>query len=448
MLVNPPAFHEDDDPLVPFARMYRGEQSKIPVVQVRRKVADAWLKAAGAEADLRALQRKIDEAGKPASFALPDGVSVAGAVKVERVQKDVKNVVAVLPGGGDLAHEYVVVGAHYDHLGRGGPGSMSPQDKGIHNGADDNASGTAAMLEIAEHFAKKGSVGRSLVFAAFTAEEVGLVGSQHFVTHPPVPLPRVAYMVNLDMVGRVRNDILYVGGHGTAPLLDRAIEKADGKSALRFKSFGKGGYGPSDHMSFAMKKVPVLFFHSGQHRDYHRPTDDPDKVNYEGVKQAAGFAADVVAELVAAPREQYVDASDAHSMFNGPGDPSGPGARSATGSASGGIRASLGVVPDYAPDDEVKGLRISGTSPQSPAAAAGLKEGDVIVQINDDKIGSIYDLTDALSRGKPGDKWKIGFLRDGNRSEAEATLAERRPGPDAASPHGGAGPDDKGEKKD
>ena len=436
VIANPPAFHEEDDPLVPFAFMYRGEQSKIPVIQAKRSVVGQWLKSAGSD-DLRALQRRIDDNGKPGSFALPDSVRLSGTVEVERVQAGVKNVVGVLPGSGNLAHEYVVVGAHYDHLGKGGMGSMAPRSRQIHNGADDNASGTAALLELAEHFARNGSGGRSIVFAAFTAEEVGLVGSQHFVTHPPVPLARIAYMINLDMVGRIRNDILYVGGHGTAEgVLDKAIAEADEKSPLRFKSFGKGGFGPSDHMSFAMKKVPVLFFHSGQHRDYHSPTDDADKVNYKGIEQAVAFAADVIGDLAAAPRAQYVDAADAHSMFNGPGsgDREGGPARS----ASGGIRVSLGVVPDYAPDDEIKGMRISGTSPGSPAAAAGLKEGDVLVQINDDKITSVYDLTDVLQRGKPGQKVKIAFMRDGKRVETETTLVERKSTPiDAgSSPHG------------
>jgi len=173
-------------------------------------------------------------------------------------------------------------------------------------------------------------------------------------------------------------------------------------------------------MSFALKKIPVLFIHSGQHRDYHRPTDDADKVNYQGLKEAVDFTADILDQLLAAPREQYVDAADAHSMFNGPG--AGPTA----GSGSGGLRVSLGVVPDYAPDETVKGLRISGTMPGSPAAAAGLKDGDVIVRIGKDKIDSIYDLTDVLKKGKPGDKLKITALRDGKPVETEATLAERK----------------------
>jgi hypothetical protein len=402
--------------------MYRGDKAAIPVIQVRRAVADEWLKAAGVETDLRGLQKKIDDTGEPQSFALPETVKASGTVDIERVQQNVKNVIALLPGKGNLAHEYVVIGAHYDHLGRGGAGSFNPGANEIHNGADDNASGTAAMLELAEHFAKKGSDGRSIIFAGFTAEEIGLIGSAHFVAHPPVPLPRIAYMVNLDMVGRIRNDILYIGGHGTAAGFDRIIARADEKSPLRFKSFGKGGFGPSDHMSFAMKKIPVLFLHSGQHRDYHRPSDDADKVNYEGLEQAVGFAADVVDDLLTHAKEQYVDASDAHSMFNGPGA-NDPG--SATGS-TGGLKVSLGVVPDYAPEEDAGGMRISGTTPGSPAAAAGLKEGDVITQIGDDKIATVYDLTDFLKKAKPGEKVKITVLRDGKTVDAEATLTARK----------------------
>src|SRR5688500_15088708 len=179
------------------------------------------------------------------------------------------------------------------------------------------------------------------------------------------------------------------------------------------KSFGKGGFGPSDHMSFALKRIPVLFFYSGQHPDYHRPSDDPDKINYAGIEGVVDMAANVVQKLRVLPREQYVEAADAHSMFGGT-----PGAGG--GSA---FKASLGVVPDYAAED-VKGVRISGTSPGSPAAKAGLKEGDVIVQWGDNKLDSVYGLTDELKKAKPGAKVTLGVMRDGQRIELEATLAE------------------------
>ena len=414
VIVNPPTFHEAEDPLVPFSRTFGGDHSDIPVVQVRRRVVDRWLTDAGAAEDLKTLQEKIDDTGEPHSVVLPESLRVVGNVEIERVQSDVKNVVAVLPGEGKLKDEYVVIGGHYDHLGRGGSGSLKPGANEIHNGADDNASGTAAVLKLAEVFSKRGSMGRSIVFVTFTGEEAGLIGSSQFVNHPPVPLDKVAYMLNLDMVGRVRNDVIYVGGTGTAPGFDKILADADEASPLTIKNFGKGGFGPSDHMSFALKRVPVLFFYSGQHPDYHRPTDDPETVNYQGIDEVVGVVTNVAQRLLVQPREQYVDAADAKSAFaHGPGSPAG-------GSP---FRATLGVVPDYAAED-VKGVRITGTSPGSPAAKAGLKDGDTIVQWDQTKLDSVYGLTDELKRARPGQKVKLGVLRDGKRIELEATLAE------------------------
>jgi Zn-dependent M28 family amino/carboxypeptidase len=409
LLVNPPT--RGDDATIPFS-VQGFEKGPIPLLHVRRHVADDMLKRAGADKDLAALQAEIDSTGKPLATPLKD-VTASGQVKILRKDTPVKNVVAVLPGKGELANEFVVIGAHYDHLGRGGPGSLKPNSHEIHNGADDNASGTTAMLKLAEHYAKTGSTGRSMIFIAFTAEESGLIGSEHFVDHPPIPLDKIAYMLNLDMVGRVRNEVLSIGGSGTAPSFDAILKKADDASPLVMKSFGKGGFGPSDHMSFAMKKVPVLFFWSGNHADYHRPTDDADKVNYEGMEQVIAFATNVLDELRTHPREQYVAAADHGGMSPG------------TGSGSARSRVTLGVVPDYSGEEE-KGVRISGTVPGSPAEKAGLKEGDVLLQFNDDKIESLYTLTDLLAAGKPGDKVKIVVLRDGKKVELEATLAERK----------------------
>ena len=418
VVVNPPTFHEEDDPLVPFSRTFGGDHADIPVMQVRRSVAEEWLKSGGSKEDLKALQARIDDSGRSHSVVLPGAARVTGNVVVRRVQSEVKNVLAVLPGSGALKDEYLVIGAHYDHLGHGGPGSLTPSSDDIHNGADDNASGTSAMLELAEVFSRRGSFGRSILFCAFTGEESGLIGSQYLVSHPPVPLDKIAYMINLDMVGRVRGGVIYVGGMGTAPSLEKIVNEADEASPLQVKSFGKGGFGPSDHLSFALKRVPVLFFYSGQHADYHRPTDDADKVNYKGIGEVVGLVTGVAQKLLVLPREQYVEAADANSVFGGA--PGAPGAHGAGG--GGGFRASLGVVPDYSAED-VKGVRISGTSPGSPAAKAGLKDGDVIVQWGADKLDSVYDLTDQLKKAKPGEKVKLGVMRGGKRVDLEATLA-------------------------
>ena len=407
ILVNPPKHHEDVP--MPFAREMLSEKSAIPFIHVKRHVANDMLAKAGAK-DLAALQAEIDDTGKPLAMVLPD-VSASGVVKIQRTETKVKNVVGVLPGKGELANEYVVIGAHYDHLGKGGAGSLKPMAKEIHNGADDNASGTAAVLEIAEHYAKAGSTdGRSIVFALFTAEESGLIGSERFVDHPPVPLDKIAYMLNLDMVGRVRNNSLSIGGGGTAASFDAILKQADEASPLELKTLAKSGYAPSDHMSFALKKIPVLFFWSSTHPDYHRPSDDADKINYEGIEQVVKLTTTIADALRTHAREQYVAAFD-HSGMS-------PGGR-------GGSRVTLGVVPDYG-TDEVKGVRISGTVPGSPAAAAGLKDGDVLIQFNDTKLESLYTLTDVLREAKPGDKVKLVVVRDGKNVEVEATLAERK----------------------
>ena len=412
LIVNPPAHHEDD--VMPWQPM--GGKGPVPFLHVKRHVADAMLKQAGAK-DLAALQKEIDDTGKPLAHALP-GVTLAGQVKILMKDTPVKNVVGLLPGAGELAGEYVVVGSHYDHLGRGGPGSLMPNSKEIHNGADDNASGTTAMLELAEHHARTAPPAggrRSMLFVAFTAEESGLIGSSHFVNNPPVPLDKVASMLNLDMVGRVQKDTLQIGGTGTAASFEKILAKADEASPLKLTtgSFGKGGYGPSDHMSFAMKKVPVLFFWSGNHADYHRPGDDADKVNYEGMQLVIDLGKEVLASLTTMPREPYDATADAHGGGAMPGGPAG------------GSRAALGVVPHYGEHDG-PGVKIDGTSPGTPAERAGLKAGDVIIQFGDEKLDSLQGLTDALRRAKPGDKVKLVVVRDGKNVELEATLSERK----------------------
>jgi hypothetical protein len=397
------------------------------------------------------LQKKIDQSVTPASFALPD-VRASGLVELKRTRRTVKNVVAWLPGKN--REEYVVVGAHYDHLGRGGMGSLSPNSRQIHPGADDNASGTTALLMLAERFAGGPPPDRSIIFAAFTGEEEGLLGSEHFVADPPVPLKRIVAMVNLDMVGRIRtptqmaaaagghgatraatrastapatrddSPILYVGGAGTAAAFDAIVKRADERSPLQIKDLGRGGLGPSDHMSFAQKKVPVLFLFSGMHPDYHRPTDVADKVNYRGIEQVVGFTTDLLRQIADMPRQAYVDAADASPMRVGLINPHDSG-RAGSG---GGTRVTLGVVPDYSSFGQGGGVRITGTSPGSPAAAAGLKEGDVIIKVGQRTIDTLYDLSDVLAKAKPGQKVTVRVLRDEGKTtvDLEATLAERK----------------------
>ena len=208
------------------------------------------------------------------------------------------------------------------------------------------------------------------------------------------------------MVGRVRNQVVYVGGAGTAADFDPMLKKAVEGLPLEIKSFGRGGIGPSDHMSFALHKVPVLFLFSGLHADYHRPSDKASKINFDGMDEVVKLGEKLVVELTEMPQQDYVEVVDSGNAMNH--------------MSGGGTRVTLGVVPDYSEGTEqssVKGVRITGTVPGSPAAAAGLKAGDIITQFGSDKVDSLYDLSDLLAKGKAGDKVQLGVMRDGKKIE-------------------------------
>jgi hypothetical protein len=278
------------------------------------------------------------------------------------------------------------------------------------------------MLELARVFAHRAKTqppARSIIFAAFTAEESGLVGSARFVNHPPIDLKKAAAMLNLDMVGRVKKNLLYVGGGGTAPPFKAILKQADERSPLEFKNFGDGGMGPSDHMSFALKKVPVVFLFSGVHEDYHRPTDTADKVNFDAMAEVVRVAAGLVDDFAHMPKSQYVDAADKSTMMN----------PMSTGSGTGGQgvrRASLGVIPEYGQEEEGKGVTIGGTTPETPAAKAGLQAGDVVLRLGDHPTTTLMELSTALAAQKPGDKVKLVYRRGDKERTVEITLGERK----------------------
>lgn len=430
IIVNPPRHHDAEDRLLPF-RGGGAARAGVPVLTVTRAVADGWLKALG-KPDLDALQATIDATGKPHGLAL-DAVTLSGEVKIEPQRQDLSNVVALLPGKGRWKDEYVVVGAHYDHLGPGGMASLDPRGAAVHHGADDNASGTSALLALAERLAAKGGLERSILFIAFTAEESGLIGSARFVSESPVPLDRIVAMVNLDMVGRVRNDTLYVGGGGTADSFQRLLDAADSASPLTLKSMGLGGRGPSDHASFSGKRIPVLFLFSGLHEDYHRPTDTADKINYEGILETVKLTEQLVIDIVAGTRQQYVDRYDAQGINTNVGRQPVAGRAPATRPSTGPVaaddqrmparRVRLGVVPEFGGDETNDGLRITGTSPNSPAARAGLQAGDKITRLGAYPIGNIYDLQEALSRLDPGQQVTIELVRRGKTIELPLQVA-------------------------
>jgi Zn-dependent M28 family amino/carboxypeptidase len=409
LVVHPPEHHAAES-LPPLGRRM-GSVAAIPVIQIRQKLADDLLDASGAS-DLKTFQTQIDASFSPKSFILKKA-SVAGNVAFKRATYDLKNVAAFLPGKGKYAKQVIVIGAHYDHLGRGGIASLAPGSNQIHYGADDNASGTAAVLELAKLFSHAGPQPRSLMFVTFSGEEEGLLGSQYWVEHPPVDLKRVVAMLNLDMVGRVRNDAVIVGGVRTTASFPAILQRADEISPLQVKATWDNGVAPSDNTSFVLRRIPVLFFFTGNHSDYHRPTDTADKINYQGEAQLVDLVAQVVRGIVA-----QKDLSFAEMPTTAP-------TTRATDSSLRSGGASLGVVPDYG-DDAVKGVKITGTSPSSPAAKAGLLPGDILVEIDGRKVESIYDLTEILNTSPPGKTVPIKVLRDGKTATVQATFGERR----------------------
>ena len=323
-----------------------------------------------------------------------------------------RNVVGLLPGR-DAQGPVVVVGAHYDHLGLGGPmsGSLAPDDVGVvHHGADDNASGTAALLEVAGRLAREPRARASILFVAFTGEEEGLLGSNYFGLHPTVPLARMRAMLNMDMVGRLGTGKLLVYGTGTAAEWPGILATADaGKDSLTLSEIGDG-YGASDQTSFYSRDVPVLHFFTNVHSDYHKPSDTWDKLDYPGVERVAGLVARVAANVASRPAPL--------TLIRGAGKP-----EKADAVATPGYGAYLGTVPDFTPVE--KGVKISGVRGGSPAEKAGLKAGDIIVAFDDTEIKDLYAMTDGLRARKAGDSVRITVLREGQPVTMTAVLGKR-----------------------
>lgn len=319
-----------------------------------------------------------------------------------------QNVVALLPGTDPaLAGEYVVVGAHLDHLGRSAAGALDPEAKdAIRNGADDNASGTAAVLELARLLARRPAK-RSILFVDFSGEELGVLGSQYFVEHPPVPLDRVQAMLNFDMVGRLRDSKLIVYGVATAAELPAIVDSANAGLGLRVSALGDG-FGPSDHASFYARGVPVLHFFTDLHDDYHRATDDVEKIDAGGEARVIALAERVLRSLADRPAKLTAVRATPRVMAGG----------------GAGSKVYLGTVPDMSASDGA-GLRLSGVRPGGPADEAGLMAGDVIVELGGMAVKDLYGYSDALYSHRPGEVVEIVVLRNGERKTVKARLGTR-----------------------
>jgi aminopeptidase YwaD len=419
-----------------------GGDAGLPVVVISRQSLQRVLKMP--ESSLKDIEGAM-KMGTP-SFKLPH-VSLTIATDVVRREVAAANVIGVLEGSDPtLKNEAIIVGAHYDHLGRGGEGSLVPREGDINHGADDNASGVAGVLELARLFtSQRPKPHRTLVFITFSGEEEGLLGSNYYVNHPVVPLPATAAMINMDMIGRMRDKNLIVGGAGTAQewrsLVDTAnllqgmtvtasgtggqsasgstnslplVVAANGQtvvssdSAKQFQlTVNEDGYGPSDHSSFYAKQIPVLFFWTGTHEDYHKPSDTADKINYQDEARILTLVARIIRD---------VDTNSKRPTYRL--------AKSDSTGRSTGFRVYLGTIPNYA--DSSDGLLLDGVRDDSPAARAGLRAGDRIVRMAGHDVRNVYDYTYALGEMKSGQEYEVELMRAGERLIFRITPAARK----------------------
>ncbi|HLV26355.1 MAG TPA: M28 family peptidase [Gemmatimonadales bacterium] len=381
-------------------------------VYIARRFAALGLEPAGgvpaASACTAASATSCPEAYLQRFTARPASDAHRGITEGRRTQ----NVVAILRGTDpELRDQVVVLGAHFDHLGRSPESSLDPQaGDAIRNGADDNASGTAVVMELARVLSAN-PPRRSVLFVLFSGEELGLLGSLHFVDNLPVPMERVQAMVNFDMVGRLRDDRLIVYGIGTAEEMPALVQQANSAEAPLSLATVPDGFGPSDHSSFYAKGIPVLHMFTDLHEQYHRATDKANTINYAGLQRVADYATRVTREL--ANRDGRLT----------PIRTAPPSV--AAGSSSSGSSAYFGSVPDMAATEGVVGMRLTGVTPGSPADKAGIQAGDVIVQFGGVAVKDIYEYTDALRSHAPGDVVEIVAVRNGKRMTFSATLTTR-----------------------
>jgi hypothetical protein len=454
-----------DDRLARLSYDNAGEAG-IPVAVISQQLASKLLaghdlSAYKAHADAR---NALGDATLPRELRLPSKQrTLSISVEVMRRQSPSFNVVGILPGSDSkLKDEAIVIGAHYDHLGRGGEGSLAPREGEIHHGADDNASGTAGLLELARMLSTQPhKPRRTIVFIAFSGEEEGLLGSDYYVNHPTVPLQNTVAMINMDMIGRLQQSKLNIGGLGTASEWRSWIENENSTEKIRTSAFAKpqgsdsdstayhvnlngqttgrqyplvigangqpvvtkdmpteaaspfvlalneDGYGPSDHSSFYAKQIPVLFFWTGTHDDYHKPSDTADKINYEGEARIVAFVERIIRDI---------DKSDKRPTYTV--------AKSDSQQRSTGFRVYLGTIPNYA--DSNDGLKLDGVRDDSPAAKAGLKPGDKVVKLAGRDVKNVYDYTYALGEMKAGQEYDVEVMRDGKPLKLKITPEARK----------------------
>ncbi len=403
-------------------------ETAVPVVGISRGAASQLLGAKD-EKELAEIEKWIAmKKDAPPSVRIllsnPPAATAQLKINLEKRQVEAYNVIGILEGRDPvLKNEAIIIGAHYDHLGRGGQGSLAVNSSEIHHGADDNASGTSAVLELARQFARSKDNKRTIIFMSFGGEEEGLLGSKYYVEHPVWPLEKTVAMINLDMVGRLNEGKLTIGGVGTAsewkelinsknPATTTPHASGNGTAATAFAlQLNEDGFGPSDHSSFYGKQIPVLFFFTGTHNDYHKPSDTAEKINYDGLLNITNLVSSIARSIDQNPkRPVYTVAKSAGVM----------GGRT-------GFSVSLGTVPSYA--DSTDGMVLDGVRDNSPAAKAGLKPGDKIVKLAGKDVRNAMDYTYVLGDMKAGEEYDVEILRGTERMTLKIVpaAAARRP---------------------
>ncbi len=409
LINNSVSFPEDREKLDQFGNQAGANDLGIPAIQVRADLAEKWFEESGH--DLNGIVKAIDRTLEPQSFTFPSAYDVKLHVEVDRVIRPTNNVAGFLPG---QTGEYIVVGAHYDHLGFGKQFSMAPSEvPKLHPGADDNASGVAAVMELARYFSQLPRPKRGILFVAFTGEEIGLLGSAHLAAHLPMPATNCAAMINMDMVGRMQDNKFYIAGAATGHNF-RALVEDILKSAPTLKPdlSDNLSIGGSDHTSFNALQIPSLFFFSGLHSDYHKPSDTWDKIDpipYAKLIQVVAASTESLANSEERPKFQKLEA------------PLMPG--SSTSGNGGGYGPYFGSVPDFA--TVPNGVKFADVRGGSPADKAGLKGGDILIEFDGKPVANLQDYTYLLRSKKPGDVVAVKVLRGGQTVSAEVTLGRR-----------------------
>lgn len=399
----------DQPALIPF-KVAQMANEAVAVMTLTWSSLDSIFHAAGR--DLRTLQQELNDTRKPRSFPIDRTVGEI-QTEVNREYDVSANIIGYIDGTDpELKNDALVIGAHMDHLGLGGEGSgsLKPDTIAVHPGADDNGSGTAGLLELAQFLSsRRQHLKRSILFASFSGEELGLLGSDYYVKHPLRPLDRTAAMINMDMIGRMRDSVLVIEGIGTSPAWEEVVKKANIDS-LKL-SLKPGGFGPSDHSSFYSRDIPVLFFFTNLHNNYHRPSDTWDKINCTGEQKVVSMIGRIATDIANEDRRPPFTRAASASPMASAGDRQG-------------LRVGLGVVPDYA--EEPGGMKISGTRPGSAAEKAGLKGGDIIMNFGGKAVKNVYDYTFLLGNYKAGDEVKIVVKRGNEELTLTATLEARK----------------------